>query len=51
MSAEPAVAVERVGVVRGGTMGAGIAEVCAPAGLEVVLVEVDDTAADRARTR
>lgn len=51
MSAEPAVAVERVGVVGGGTMGSGIAEVCARAGLEVVLVEVDDTAAGHARER
>ncbi len=51
MSSEPDVAIERVGVVGGGTMGAGIAEVCARAGLEVVLVEVDDTAAGRARAR
>ena len=51
MSSEPDVAIERVGVVGGGTMGAGIAEVCARAGLEVVLVEVDDSAAGRARAR
>lgn len=43
--------IERVGVVGGGIMGTGIAEVCARAGLDVVLVEVDDTAAGRARER
>jgi 3-hydroxybutyryl-CoA dehydrogenase len=41
----------RVGVVGGGTMGTGIAEVCARAGLHVVLAEVDATAAQRARER
>jgi 3-hydroxybutyryl-CoA dehydrogenase len=43
--------IERVGVVGGGIMGAGIAEVSARAGLDVVLVEVDDVAAERARGR
>ena len=43
--------IERVGVVGGGTMGSGIAEVCARAGLDVVVVEVDDEAADRAHER
>jgi 3-hydroxyacyl-CoA dehydrogenase len=32
-------------------MGAGIAEVCARVGLDVVLVEIDEVAADRARDR
>jgi 3-hydroxybutyryl-CoA dehydrogenase len=36
--------IERVGVVGGGIMGAGIAEVCARAGLTVTIVEVDATA-------
>jgi 3-hydroxybutyryl-CoA dehydrogenase len=44
-------AVERVGVVGAGIMGAGIAEVCARAGLDVVVVEVDDEAAGAARRR
>jgi 3-hydroxybutyryl-CoA dehydrogenase len=44
-------AIEQVGVVGGGIMGAGIAEVCARAGLEVVLVEVDEGASRRAIER
>jgi 3-hydroxybutyryl-CoA dehydrogenase len=44
-------AIERVGIVGGGIMGSGIAEVCARAGLEVVLVEVDRAAADDAALR
>ena len=43
--------IERVGVVGGGTMGSGIAEVCARAGLEVLVVEADDAAAESARAR
>ena len=38
----------KIGVVGLGTMGAGIAEVLARSGLEVVGVEVDDAAVDRA---
>jgi 3-hydroxybutyryl-CoA dehydrogenase len=41
--------IERVGVVGGGQMGAGIAEVCAKAGVDVVVHEVDDAAAAHAR--
>lgn len=41
----------RVGVVGGGTMGAGIAEVCARTGSEVVVLEVSDLALDAARGR
>jgi 3-hydroxybutyryl-CoA dehydrogenase len=48
MTAEP---VERVGVVGGGIMGSGIAEVCAKADLDVVLVESGDTAAAEAAAR
>jgi 3-hydroxybutyryl-CoA dehydrogenase len=44
-------AMERVGVIGGGIMGTGIAEVCLRAGLDVRLVEVSDAAADAARGR
>lgn len=42
---------ERVGVVGCGQMGAGIAEVCARAGLETIIGEVDPAAAERGRAR
>jgi 3-hydroxybutyryl-CoA dehydrogenase len=44
-------AIERVGVVGGGLMGSGIAEVCARAGLDVVVREVDAGAAEAALAR
>jgi 3-hydroxybutyryl-CoA dehydrogenase len=40
-----------VGVVGGGTMGAGIAEVCARHGCDVVVLEVSDAALEAARSR
>ncbi|MFH0515631.1 3-hydroxybutyryl-CoA dehydrogenase [Streptomyces sp. M41] len=43
--------ITRVGVVGGGQMGAGIAEVCARAGLDTVVCEVDAVAARAARDR
>ncbi len=43
--------ISRVGVVGGGIMGSGIAEVCAKADLDVVVVEVDDDAASAAAER
>ncbi|MET9414330.1 3-hydroxybutyryl-CoA dehydrogenase [Streptomyces klenkii] len=43
--------IQRVGVVGGGRMGAGIAEVCARAGLGTVVCEADATAARAARDR
>ncbi|MEV5505685.1 3-hydroxybutyryl-CoA dehydrogenase [Streptomyces orinoci] len=43
--------ITRVGVVGGGQMGAGIAEVCARAGLDTVVCEVDAVAAGAARDR
>ncbi|MCZ1005514.1 3-hydroxybutyryl-CoA dehydrogenase [Streptomyces lydicus] len=43
--------VRRVGVVGGGQMGAGIAEVCARAGLDTVVCEADAVAARAARER
>ena len=44
-------AIERVGVVGCGQMGAGIAEVCVRAGLDTVVGEVDAAAAERGRNR
>jgi 3-hydroxybutyryl-CoA dehydrogenase len=43
--------IEKVGVVGGGQMGAGIAEVCAKAGIDVVVHEVTDELAETARSR
>lgn len=43
--------ITKVGVVGGGQMGAGIAEVCARAGLDTIVCEADATAAGRARER
>ncbi|WP_313408055.1 3-hydroxybutyryl-CoA dehydrogenase [Aeromicrobium sp.] len=43
--------IERIGVVGGGLMGSGIAEVNARAGISVVVVEVSDEAAAAARDR
>ncbi len=42
---------EHIGVIGSGLMGSGITEVCARAGLEVTVVEVDATAAERGRAR
>lgn len=44
-------AIERVGIIGGGLMGSGIAEVCARAGSDVVVHEIDDEAAEAARER
>jgi 3-hydroxybutyryl-CoA dehydrogenase len=41
--------VRRVGVVGGGIMGSGIAEVSARSGFDVIVREVDDAAAERAQ--
>jgi 3-hydroxybutyryl-CoA dehydrogenase len=43
--------IERVGVVGGGQMGAGIAEVCAKAGIDVAVHEVNEELAEAARNR
>ncbi len=44
-------AIEKVVVVGGGTMGNGIAQVVAASGLDVTIVDVDDAALERARKR
>lgn len=41
----------RVGVIGSGLMGSGIAEVCARAGLDVIVAEVNATALDSGRAR
>jgi 3-hydroxybutyryl-CoA dehydrogenase len=43
--------IERVGVVGAGLMGSGIAEVCARAGMDVVVREISDRALDAGRAR
>ena len=42
---------DKVGVIGAGIMGAGIAEVCAKADKDVVVLEVDDAAIDAGRAR
>jgi 3-hydroxybutyryl-CoA dehydrogenase len=42
---------EHIGVVGSGLMGSGITEICARAGLEVTVVEVDAAAAERGQSR
>ena len=48
---DPSTAPTRIGVVGCGLMGAGIAEVCTRAGLDVVVREIDAAAAERGRSR
>jgi 3-hydroxybutyryl-CoA dehydrogenase len=43
--------IDRVGVIGGGLMGSGIAEVCARAGSDVIVHEVDPAAAEAALAR
>lgn len=42
---------ERIGVVGGGQMGSGIAEICARAGIDVIVCEADPERAEAARQR
>ncbi|NKI41990.1 3-hydroxybutyryl-CoA dehydrogenase [Streptomyces physcomitrii] len=51
MSPAAGIPVRRVGVVGGGQVGAGIAEVCARAGLDTLVAETDAFAAGAARER
>jgi 3-hydroxybutyryl-CoA dehydrogenase len=39
--------INKVGIIGAGTMGNGIAQVCAAAGLQVVMVDISDTAVSR----
>jgi 3-hydroxybutyryl-CoA dehydrogenase len=48
---DTAPAIERIGVVGCGLMGSGIAEVSARAGLEVMIREIDEAAAEAGRAR
>ena len=41
--------IERVGIIGGGQMGGGIAEVCAKAGVDTIVVEVSDELVERSR--
>ncbi|KPJ53439.1 3-hydroxybutyryl-CoA dehydrogenase [candidate division TA06 bacterium DG_24] len=41
--------ISRVGIVGAGTMGSGIAQVCAASGIDVTLIDVSDEVLDRAR--
>jgi 3-hydroxybutyryl-CoA dehydrogenase len=50
-SSDATPAIARVGVVGCGLMGSGIAEVCARAGLDVLVREVDESAAEHGRAR
>ena len=43
--------IQKVGVVGGGTMGSGIAEVCARSGLDTAVVEIDAAAAEQVQRR
>ncbi len=43
--------IEHIGVIGSGLMGSGITEVCARAGLDVTVVEVDAAAAERGRAK
>ncbi|MET0275628.1 MAG: 3-hydroxybutyryl-CoA dehydrogenase [Acidimicrobiia bacterium] len=47
----PTVSIERVGVVGAGQMGMGIAEVCAVAGSQVLVCDVDQKAVDHGRAK
>ena len=41
--------IQTVGIIGAGTMGNGIAQVCAAAGLSVVMVDISDAAVNRGK--
>lgn len=43
--------IKKVAVIGGGTMGSGIAEVCAKSGLDTIIIEADAAAAEAAQKR
>lgn len=47
MSKDPLIKIETVGVVGAGTMGNGIAQACAMAGVRVVMIDVADSAVEK----
>ena len=44
-------AIQTVGIIGAGTMGNGIAQACAVSGLNVVMVDIDEAAVQRALQR
>ncbi len=48
MTAEPVTTIKTIGVIGAGQMGSGISHVCALAGFDVRLGDVDPAALDRA---
>src|SRR5690625_5507526 len=48
---ERRVSIDKMGVIGGGLMGSGIAEVCARTGIDVTVAEVNSQAAQAARER
>ena len=39
--------IKRIGIIGAGTMGNGIAQICANAELDVIMVDISDTAVER----
>ena len=44
-------AIQTIGVIGAGTMGNGIAQIAAQAGLEVLMLDVSEAALERVRTK
>ena len=41
--------IQRVGIIGAGTMGNGIAQACAVAGIEAVMLDINDAAVEKGR--